>query len=106
MRVIERVGLGVILIAASGAEAWAQGRGRGNAGATNGFYRFNYGQEEMQAIAYPPKPISTQHQITLHNETIQYTANLGFMPIRHATTGAAEGHLFYVYYAKNGVTDK
>ena len=28
------------------------------------------------------------------------------MPIRDATTGISEGHLFYVYYAKDGVTDK
>ena len=28
------------------------------------------------------------------------------MPIRNATSGVSEGHLFYVYYAKDGVTDK
>ena len=60
----------------------------------------------MQPISYPAQPIATQHQITLHNETIQYTARVGFMPIRHATSGVTEGHLFYVYYSKNGVTDK
>ena len=60
----------------------------------------------MQPINYPAQPIATQHQITLHGETIQYTARVGFMPIRHATTGVTEGHLFYVYYSKNGVTDK
>src|ERR1051325_4548594 len=94
----------LILVAA---EAFAQGRGRGGAaGATNGFYRFNYGAEEMQAINYPAEPITTQHQITLQKETIQYTSHVGFMPIRHATSGVTEGHLFYVYYSKNGVTDK
>jgi carboxypeptidase C (cathepsin A) len=88
------------------AAAFGQGRGRGATTATNGFYRFNYGAEEMQPIQYPEKPIATQHQITLHGQTIQYTARAGFMPIRHATTGQSYGHLFYVYYAKDGVSDK
>ena len=60
----------------------------------------------MQPINYPAQPIATQHQITLHGETIQYTAHVGFMPIHQATSGVTEGHLFYVYYSKNGVTDK
>ena len=94
-----------LLIAAG--SAWAQGgRGRGGAGATNDFYRFNYGEESMQPIVYPAQPIATQHEITLHGETIPYTARVGFMPIHQATSGVIEGHLFYVYYAKNGVTDK
>ena len=98
----------VALIAAASAGAFAQGgRGRGAAGATNDFYRFNYGStESMQPINYPAQPITTQHQITLHGETIQYTAHVGFMPIKQATSGVTRGHLFYVYYSKNGVTDK
>src|SRR5260370_7201395 len=106
LRVNHKFSIFLILIAAMGMEAFAQGRGRGDVGATNAFYRFNYGLEEMQPINYPAQPIATQHQITLHNETIQYTARVGFLPIRHATTGVTEGHLFYTYYAKNGVTDK
>src|SRR5579859_7141790 len=97
---------GILPVADLAVEAFAQGRGRGAVGATNGFYRFNYGQDEMQPISYPAQPIATQHKITLHNETIAYTARVGFMPIRHATSGVAEGHLFYVYYSKNDVTDK
>jgi carboxypeptidase C (cathepsin A) len=94
------------LLAAAATGAFGQGRGRG-AAATNDFYRFNYSSGEvMQPIHYPAEPIATQHQITLHGETIQYTARVGFMPIKQATSGVVEGHLFYVYYAKNGVTDK
>jgi carboxypeptidase C (cathepsin A) len=104
-QLVSNVCLGLTLIAATRVDALAQGRG-GPAANTNGFYRYNYGVEEIQPIQYPSQPISTQHQITLHGETIQYTARVGFIPIRHATTGATEGHLFYVYYAKNGVTDK
>jgi carboxypeptidase C (cathepsin A) len=96
----------LILIAAMGVGAFAQGRGAA-AGATNDFYRFNYsGEEAMQPIVYPAQPIATQHQITLHGETIQYTAHVGFIPIRQATSGVTQGHLFYIYYSKNGVTDK
>ncbi len=96
----------LILIAAMGMNAFAQGRRGAGAGATNDFYRFNYGEEEMQPIKYPAEPIATQHQIALHGETIQYTARVGFMPIKQATTGVTQGHLFYVYYSKNGVSDK
>jgi carboxypeptidase C (cathepsin A) len=100
-----RLAAAVVLPAIVASAAFAQGRGRGNAG-SNGFYRFDYAAEEMQSIEYPAKPISTDHQITLHGQTIQYSAKVGFMPIRHATTGQSQGHLFYVYYAKSGVTDK
>jgi len=108
MRITGRINitvcLFVILIAAMSVAAFAQGRGAG--AATNGFYRFNYNLEEMQPIDYPAQPITTQHQITLQGATIQYTAHVGFMPIRNATTRNTEGHLFYIYYSKNGITDK
>jgi carboxypeptidase C (cathepsin A) len=94
----------VILIAAMVVGAFAQGRGAGSA--PNNFYRFNYSLEEMLPIDYPAQPIITKHQITLQKETIQYTAHAGFMPIRNASSGVTEGHLFYVYYAKDGVTDR
>jgi len=94
----------VILIAAMVVGAFAQGRGTGSA--PNNFYRFNYNLDEMRPIDYPAKPITTKHQITLQKETIQYTAHVGFIPIKNATSGVAEGQLFYVYYAKDGVTDK
>ena len=93
----------VVAISIMSVGAVAQGRGGGT---PNNFYRFNYALEEMQPINYPAQPITTQHQITLQNETIKYTAHVGFMPIRNATSGVSEGHLFYIYYSKDGVTDK
>ena len=93
-----------VLTAVLSVSASAQARGGG--AAPNNFYRFNYSLEEMQPIDYPARPITTQHQITLQNETIPYTAHVGFLPIRNATSGVTEGHLFYVYYSKNGVSDK
>jgi carboxypeptidase C (cathepsin A) len=87
--------------------AFAQGGRGGAAAATNDFYRFNYtAGEEMQPIKYPAQPITTQHQITLHGETIKYTAHVGFTQIKQATTGVSQGHLFYTYYSKDDVTDR
>jgi carboxypeptidase C (cathepsin A) len=94
----------LIVAAATGAVVLAQGRG--GMGATSNFYRFNYTLDETAPIDYPKQPIVTQHQITLQGELIKYTARVGFMPIRNATTGLAEGHLFYIYYAKDGVANK
>jgi carboxypeptidase C (cathepsin A) len=104
---IHQLSILIGLIAAAGVAAFAQGGRGAGAGATNDFYRFNYNSgEEMQRIDYPAQPIVTKHEITLHGETIPYTANVGFMPIKQATSGVTQGHLFYVYYAKTGVTDK
>ena len=104
MRLTAQLTISALL--ATGALLAQGGRGAG-AGATNGFYRYNYNTtEEIQPIRYPAEPIVTQHQITLHGETINYSAHVGFMPIRHATSGVTQGHLFYVYYSKTGVTDK
>jgi carboxypeptidase C (cathepsin A) len=86
--------------------AFAQGGRGGAGGATNDFFRFNYGADRMNPIAYPTKPITTQHSITLHGQKIDYTAHVGFEAIHQATSGETEGHLFYIYYSKNGVTDK
>lgn len=74
-------------------------------GAQNDFYRYNYNLADTVPIKDGP-PIETQHQITLHGQTINYTAHVGFMPIHNATTLVTEGHLFYVYYSKDGVTDE
>ena len=96
-----------VLVVTTAAAAFSQGGRGGPSTATNDFFRFNYNNtEEMQPIAYPAKPITTQHQIALHGQTIEYTAHAGFEAIHQATTGVTQGHLFYVYYSKNGVTDR
>lgn len=46
--------------------------------------------------------VVTHHEMTLNGQTIRYTAYTGMMPIRNAQTGITEGHIFYVYYAKDG----
>lgn len=98
--------LAIFVLGASASVAvLAQGRG-GPASQSNDFFRFNYNAERMNPIVYPAKPITTQHSITVHGEKIDYTAHVGFEPIHNATSGEVQGHLFYVYYSKNGVTDK
>jgi carboxypeptidase C (cathepsin A) len=96
----------IALIAAASATAFAQGGRGGPAAQTNDFFRYNYSGDRMDPITYPPKPITTQHSITLHGVKIDYTAHVGFQPIHNATNGDIEGRLFYVYYSKNNVTDK
>lgn len=96
----------LILSAAASIHAFAQGGRGGPAAVTNDFYRFNYTGEDMQPVKYPAQPITTQHQITLHGETIKYTAHVGFIGIKQATSGITQGHLFYTYYSKDDVTDK
>lgn len=95
----------LVAAAASMSIGFAQGRG-GPASQSNDFFRYNYNAERMNQITYPAKPITTQHSITLHGEKIDYTAHVGFEPIHNATSGDVQGHLFYVYYSKNNVTDK
>lgn len=96
----------LLLVAAMSLPLFAQG-GRGPAANTNDFYRFTYtySGQDLEPVKYPAQPITSQHSITLHGETIPYTAHVGFMPIKHATSGVTQGHLFYVYYSKNNVSD-
>src|SRR5271170_504158 len=105
MRFTTRLYLSFLFVAATSTAAFAQG-GRGPSNATNDFYRFNYTGEDMQPIKYPSAPITSQHEITLHGETIPYTAHVGFIGIKQATSGITQGHLFDTYYSKNNVTDK
>src|SRR5580700_5518707 len=102
MRFNRQVCFCIVLIAATGMQAFAQGGRGAQAGATNDFYRFNYNAgEEMQPIKYPAQPVTTQHQITLHGETIKYTAHVGFIDIKEAMSGGSRGHMFYVSYSKD-----
>lgn len=97
------IGFMLLVLAAA---VFASAQQRGGTATPNNFFRFNYNLESMQPIVYPDKPIATKHTITIQGEVIPYTARVGFMPIHDATSGVSEGHLFYVYYAKDGITDK
>lgn len=100
--------------------AWAQGGRAGRAGAVpqtaappaaagrgggvGGFY--NYDTSAGSGPAIPDSaPAETHQKITVNGEALAYTARAGYLPLRNATTGQAEAHLFYTFYSKDGVTD-
>jgi len=96
---------------AAGAPANAAGRGGRGADAGGGagggateFY--NYDTTAGTGPAIPDaQPTETHQKITLNGEALAYTARAGYMPLRNATTGQSEAHLFYTSYAKDGVSD-
>ena len=81
------------------------GRGGGGAGpSTSQFY--DYDPAAVVALSIPDAPPTETHQkITVNGEALAYTARVGYLPLRNATTGQSEAHLFYTWYAKDGVTD-
>ncbi len=50
-------------------------------------------------------PAETHQKITLNGESLAYTTRAGYMPLRNATTGQSEAHIFYTCYSKDGVSD-
>ena len=97
--------------APGGAPAAAAGRGaRGGRGggaavpATSEFY--NYDPTAGSEPSFPEGPPTETHQkITLNGEALAYTARVGYMPLRNATTGQSQAHLFYTCYSKDGAAD-
>jgi carboxypeptidase C (cathepsin A) len=89
----------------AGAPANAAGRGGGGAGGGAGeFYNFDTTAGSVPPIPDGP-PTETHQKITVNGEALAYTARAGYMPLRNATTGLSEAHLFYTCYAKDGVSD-
>jgi carboxypeptidase C (cathepsin A) len=90
----------------AGAPAAGRG-GRGGAGAvpsTSEFY--NYDTTAGSAAPIPDsQPTETHQKITLNGEALAYTARVGYIALRNATTGQSEAHVFYTCYAKEGVSD-
>ena len=81
--------------------------GRGGAAAapaTSEFFDF-----ETTAANEPPipdaPPAETHQKISVNGDTLAYTARAGYMPLRNATTGQSEAHIFYTSYTKDGVSD-
>ena len=87
------------------AAAQTQGRGgRGGAAAapaTSEFYNF-----DTSVASFPTAPdngpVETHQKITLNGQPLAYTARVGYLPLRNATTGQSEAHIFYTSYAKDG----
>lgn len=86
----------------------AGGRGgRGAGGGGSGTLEFyNYDTTAGAGPAIPDaQPTETHQKITVNGEALAYSARVGYMSLRNATTGQSEAHLFYTCYAKDGVTD-
>ena len=86
------------------ASAPAGTAGRGGTGPLD-FY--NYDTTAGSGPSIPDsQPTETHQKITVGGETLAYTARAGYLPLRNATTGQSEAHLFYTCYAKDGVADE
>ena len=87
------------------APANAAGRGGGGSGGgTDEFY--NYDTTAGLGLGIPDaQPTETHQKISVNGEALAYTARVGYMPLRNATTGQSEAHLFYTCYAKDAVSD-
>ena len=90
--------------AAPGSAAGRGGRGgeSGSGGAAD-FYSYDTTAGSGATIPDAP-PTETHQKITLNGEALAYTARAGYMPLRNATTGQSEAHLFYTSYTKDGAS--
>jgi carboxypeptidase C (cathepsin A) len=86
-----------------------RGGGRGGAGAaseSNEFYNFDPTAAQVRAAAnMDAPPVETHQKISVSGQPLAYTTHAGFLPVLNATTGAAEAHLFFTAYSKDGVSD-
>lgn len=93
--------------ARAGAPAAAGGRGgRGGGGAPSTSEFYNYDTSASAGAPIPEGPPTETHQkITANGDTLAYTARVGYLALRNATTGQSEAHVFYTSYSKDGLSD-
>jgi carboxypeptidase C (cathepsin A) len=63
-------------------------------------------EKAVSSALVPSEEVVTRHHMTLAGQTLEYTATAGLLPIRNATTEATEGNCFFVYYRREGVSDR
>jgi carboxypeptidase C (cathepsin A) len=93
---------------AQAAPAVQAGRG-GRGGATDtpsasDFFNFDPNAASIQSIP-EMAPAETHQKIAINGDTLAYTTRTGYLPLRNATTGQSEAHIFYTSYSKDGVSD-
>ena len=106
--------LASVLVFSVSMTAWGQGgRGRGaaagqpappaaaNPAGALEFFNFDPTAGAGQPVA-EAAPAESHQKITLNGQAFAYTAHAGHLPLRNATTGQSEAHLFYTWYAKDG----
>ncbi|SPE26989.1 Peptidase S10, serine carboxypeptidase [Candidatus Sulfopaludibacter sp. SbA3] len=89
------------------APATPPGRGAAAVGAGGGasdFYTYDPAAGSGPAIP-DSQPTEAHQKITSNGEALAYTTRVGFMPLRNATTGQSEAHLFYTSYTRDGVSE-
>ena len=79
------------------------GGGRGTASSSE-FYDYDTAAGTAMPVPDAP-PAETRQKIAVNGEALAYTTRAGYMPLRNATTGQSEAHLFYTSYSKDGVPD-
>ncbi|HEY3886049.1 MAG TPA: hypothetical protein VGL62_12615, partial [Vicinamibacterales bacterium] len=108
------IGLGLSLTVSAQGGRGAAGR-TGQAGAARGgrggapeaagdFFDFETGAPSAAPIPDTP-PVESHQKITVGGQILPYTARAGFLALRSATSGQSQAHLFFTYYAKDGVSD-
>ena len=81
------------------AAAGRGGREAATGGASNEFY--NYDAKAPAGAVPDVPPVETHQKVSLNGETVAYTVQAGFLPLRNATSGQSEAHLFFTYYSKD-----
>ena len=71
------------------------------------FWRYDPTQKIPEKItpSTTVPPSVTHHQISVGGQKLSYTATADTLPIRNATTGVAEGEIFYIYYKREDSSD-
>ena len=88
----------VVLLSASSA-AFAQGPGRQGAPPAPA----GPAKAGKEADLLPAEPVMSQHSGTFNGQTVSYTTEAGWLPIRDE--GKVVAKMFYVAYTRNGVSD-
>ena len=61
------------------------------------------GKAGAEAELLPAEPVVTQHSRRINGQTVSYTAEAGWLPIRE--DGTLRAKMFYVAYTRNGIAD-
>jgi carboxypeptidase C (cathepsin A) len=91
------VALAVLMSVSLAVAQGGQGRPGAAAGAGPG------AKAGREAELLPAAPVISQHTGTFNGQTVSYTTEAGWLPIRD--DGKVVARMFYVAYTKNGVTD-
>jgi carboxypeptidase C (cathepsin A) len=78
--------------------------GRGGDGGAPEFYTYDVTASAGTAVSDAP-PAESHGKVAIDGSSLAYTAHAGYLPLRNATTGQAEAHLFYTSYTKDGASD-